>query len=82
MINKLENKFENLKERFSKEQIVLIFAKFECEDILEEIDVALSLLAKLSNDDEMKRRFIALNKQVKEFDEFLTDLISSKTTSL
>ena len=78
MITKLENKFEDLKEQFSKEQIVLVFAKFEAENLLEETDLALKLLKNTSEEDEIKRRFVVLNKQVKEFLELVEDLIEMR----
>ena len=78
MITDLEKRFEDLKEKFSKEQIILVFAKFEADEILEQTELALSLLANLSEEDQMKHRFIILQKQVKEFVEFLDDLIKEK----
>ncbi len=78
MITKLENKFEDLKEQFSKEQIVLVFAKFEAENLLEETALALNLLKNTSEEDETKRRFVALHKQVKEFLELVEDLIEMR----
>ena len=78
MITKLENKFEDLKEKFSKEQIVLVFAKFESEYLLEETDLALKVLKNTSEEDEIKRRFIALNKQVQEFLQLVEDLIEMR----
>lgn len=78
MITKLENKFEDLKEQFSKEQIVLVFAKFEAEYILEETNLALRILTNTSDEEEIKRRFVVLNKQVKEFLELVEDLIEMR----
>ncbi|MBQ8615700.1 MAG: hypothetical protein IJ415_03960 [Clostridia bacterium] len=79
MIKDLEQRFEDLKEKFSKEQIVLILAKFEADEILEQVDTAIHLLSKTKDSDEMKKRFISLNNQVKEFVEFIDDLIKEKS---
>ena len=76
-VTKLENRFEELKDKFSKERIVLIFAKFEAEQINEETTLALRLFPKAYNDDEMVRRLKALKKQLDEFIEFLEDLSST-----
>ena len=78
MISKLENCFEDLKEKFSKEKISLIFAKFESEKLLQEVTLSLKLLENVSNEDNSKKRVIALYNQVKEFDEFIADLIEAK----
>lgn len=78
MITKLENRFEDLKEKFSKEEIVLIFAKFECENLLEQTTLSLKLLKNIDKNDPLKHRFTSLHKQVVEFDEFLADLIEEK----
>jgi len=78
MITKLENRFEDLKEKFSKEEIVLIFAKFESEKLLEEVELSLKLLQNIHNKDIVKKKVIALYKQIKEFYEFLDDLIKEK----
>ena len=80
MITKLENKFEEIKERFSKEEILLIFAKFETEDLLEEIDVDLCLLKDITQEDEIKCRLIVLKKQVREFYELIEDMIEMRRT--
>ena len=78
MINKLEQRFENLKDKFSKEEIVLVFAKFESEKLLQEVTLAIKLLENVQNEDIVKQRVISLFNQVKEFDEFLEDLIEKK----
>lgn len=78
MITKLENRFEDLKEKFSKEEIVLIMAKFEVEEILEKTELALSILKNTNNEDETKKHLLVLHKQVKEFAEFIDDLIKEK----
>ena len=78
MITELEKRFEDLKEKFSKEEIVLVFAKFECEKLLQEVTLAVKLLENVQNEDLVKQRVFALFNQVKEFDEFLNDLIESK----
>ena len=81
MITKLENRFEDLKEKFSKEEIVLIFAKFESEKILQEVELSFRLLENIDNKHTVKKQVTALLKQVKEFDEFLADLIEEKHSS-
>ena len=78
MITQLEQRFENLKEQFSNEEIVLIFAKFESEKLLQEVTLAIKLLENVQNEDLVKQRVFALFNQVKEFDEFLEDLIEKK----
>lgn len=78
MITDLEKRFEDLKEKFSKEEIVLVFAKFEADEILEQTELALSLLSTVDEEDRIRKRFVALNKQVKEFVEFLDDLVKEK----
>ena len=78
MITKLEQRFENLKEKFSKEEIVIVFAKFESEKLLQEVTLAIKLLENVQNEDLVKQRVFALFNQVKEFDEFLEDLIEKK----
>lgn len=78
MITKLENRFEDLKEKFSNDQIVLIFAKFESEKILQEVELSFRLLENIDNKHAVKKQVSALLKQVKEFDEFLADLIEEK----
>lgn len=78
MITQLEKKFEDLKEKFSKEQISLVFAKFESEKILEQTTLALRLLKNINDEDQMKKRFSALHKQAIEFDDLLTDLFEEK----
>lgn len=78
MITNLENRFEDLKEKYANAEITLIFTKFETEKLLDEIELALSILSNSRNDDKIKKRFIALQNQAKEFDEFLADLIEAK----
>ena len=71
MIAKLEEQFEKTKGRFANGSLISIFAKFEIEKIIEDVDYSLSLLKNLNNDDPMKQRYIALKNQLKEFNEFL-----------
>ena len=77
-INKIQTRFEDLKEKFSKEQIVLIFAQFEAEKLLEETELALTLLTNVSNADVLKHEYIVLNKQIKEFYELVQDIIEMR----
>ena len=77
-INKIQTRFEDLKEKFSKEQIVLIFAQFEAEKLLEETELALTLLTNVSNADVLKHKYIVLNKQIKEFYELVQDIIEMR----
>ena len=71
MIAKLEEQFEKTKGRFANGSLIAIFAKFEVEKILDDVNYSLSMFKNLDNNDPMKQRFIALKNQLTEFDEFL-----------
>ncbi|MBQ9795829.1 MAG: hypothetical protein IJW36_02590 [Clostridia bacterium] len=81
-VSKLENRFEDLKEKFSKDQIILIFAKFEIEQLDEETSMAISLFPKAYENDELLRRLKTLKKQIDEFSEFIDDLIQKQLTTI
>lgn len=78
MIENLENRFENIKEKFSKEQTSLIFTKFDAEKVLEETELALSLFAVSNNANEYKNRLKALQNQLKDFLDLVDGLIELK----
>ena len=69
-----EREFEDLKDRYSTEQIPLIIAKLEIDKLYEEVANAVSILPSL-HEDELTNRLNALYKQICEFKEFIDELI-------
>lgn len=77
-ISKYEKKFESLKDRFSNEEITLIFAEIEADKLNEEVECALSIIPSLNQEDELTKRLLALYTQLTEFKQFLEDMIEMK----
>ena len=77
MITKLEERFENAKEKFAKEQTSLIFSKFEAEKILEDTELTLQLFV-VAKDHPDKKRLVALHKQLEDFLDLIDGLIELK----
>ena len=82
MIEQLEQQFEQIKDKFSNGDLIAIFAKFDIEKMLDKIENALDLLKDLEKEDPMKQRYIALKKQVVEFDEFLAGFLVQDNVSV
>jgi len=78
LISSLESKFEDLKEKFSKEEIIYLFAQFEAEKLYTESHNMIVLLGNVSNQDETKQRLRKLNKQIADFLEHILDMIEMK----
>lgn len=79
MIALFEKKFEEIKDRFNTGELIAVFAKFEVEKLMEEVDYSLDILKEVSEKDSMKRRFLALKKQLAEFEEFVVGFLSQNT---
>ena len=82
MIALLEKQFEEVKELYAGSHLLPIFAKFEIEKIMKDVDESLKILKTVEDDVRMKRRFLELKKQLVEFDDFLTGFLAQDCNSL
>ena len=77
-IEKLNNKFEALKEKFSNDEIILVFAEFEIKDLLLESEIMLR--KELSKNE--RKLVKSLNNQMKEFNQLIQDLSNNSSVSI
>ena len=81
MISWLEKDFEHVKDQFANGSLLPIFAKFEIEKIMKDVNKSLKVLNTVSDKDSVKRRFIALDKQLQDFDKLLDAHLGSDQQS-
>ncbi len=75
-INKLQNELENIKDKVSKNELILYFAKDDTEALLEEEHSLKAIFKDVGADQEYMDKLNRLITQTKQFIEDLDDLIS------
>lgn len=75
-IENLNRKFELLKDKFSKNEIILIYAQLQVEEL---IDDAKDILRDAMSSEDVRAIKVLLN-QMDEFHEFIQDLLESRST--
>lgn len=73
IINKLQNRLEQIKDKVSNYELIYLFARFETEKLLEEAYITKDVFKSLNVEDNIMKEIDCVIKQI---DQFLDDLYS------